>query len=82
MSRVRDTAQFVQDLVESNQRIELYCAAVTADDFAADLLLQDAVVRRLEVIGEAAKHVPQAVREQYPDVPWRSISGLRDVLIH
>ena len=82
MNRERKSAQYIQDMLESLQRIERYCAGVTAEGFAADLLLQDAVVRRLEVIGEASKHVPQEMREQYRDIPWRSIAGLRDVLIH
>ena len=69
-------------MLDCNQKIEGYRAGVTADEFAANSLLQDAVVRRLEVIGEAAKHVPQEVRARYPDIPWRTIAGLRDVLIH
>ena len=82
MSKERSVALYLQDMLESIEKIESYRVGVTADEFAANSLLQDAVVRRLEVIGEAAKHVPQAVRAGYPDVPWRRISGLRDVLIH
>ena len=86
MSKERSVALYLQDMLESIEKIESYRVGVTADEFAANSLLQDAVsnifqVRRLEVIGEAAKHVPQAVRAGYPDVPWRRISGLRDVLI-
>lgn len=82
MSDERDTLRYVQDMLACIERIENYCAGVTVREFAANLLLQDAVVRRLEVMGEAAKHVPQAVRAQNPDIPWRRIAGLRDVLIH
>ncbi len=78
----RSIALYVQDMLECIEKVEGYCAGVTADEFAANTLLQDAVFRRLEVIGEAAKHVPQAVRSRHPDIPWRRISGLRDVLIH
>lgn len=48
----------------------------------ANAQVQDAVMRRLEIIGEAAKHVPEEVRKAYPHVPWKTIVGLRDVLIH
>ena len=78
----RSVALYVEDMLECIEKIESYCAGVTADEFAADSLLQDAVFRRLEVIGEAAKHVPEAVRSRHPDFPWRRVAGLRDVLIH
>ena len=45
-------------------------------------MLQDAVVRRLEIIGEAVKHLPAEIKERNPDVPWKRIAGTRDVLIH
>ncbi len=82
MSKERSVALYVQDMVECIEKIESYRAGVTADELAANSLLQDAVVRRLEIIGEAAKHVPQEVRARYPDVPWRTMAGLRDVPIH
>jgi uncharacterized protein with HEPN domain len=52
------------------------------DDFYNNTQLQDAVLRRLEIIGEAAKNVPEEFRKQYPDIPWKQIAGMRDVLIH
>jgi len=44
--------------------------------------VQDAVMRRLEIIGEATKNIPAGFREKYPDVPWREIAGMRDILVH
>ena len=82
MREDRSVALFVQDMLESIEKIDGYRAGVTAEEFAASSLLQDAVFRRLEVIGEAAKHVPNAVRTRHPDIPWHRIAGLRDVLIH
>jgi len=51
-------------------------------EFYENPIVQDAVIRRLEIIGEAVKNIPKDIREKYPYVPWRSISGLRDILIH
>lgn len=82
MNGGRSIALYVQDMLECIERIERYCAGVTAEEFAASSQLQDAVIYRLEVMGEAAKHVPQAVRSRHPDIPWRRIAGLRGVMNH
>ena len=82
MNQERSVALYGEDMLECIEKIENYCAGATADEFAVNSFLQDAVFRRLEILGEAAKHVPQAVRARHPNVPWRRIAGLRDVLIH
>lgn len=82
MTRERDTVQYIDDMLECIEKIESYRAGVTEEEFAANTLLQDAVIRRLEIIGEAVKHVPRAVRARHPDIPWRAMTDLRNVLIH
>ncbi|MCY4436580.1 MAG: DUF86 domain-containing protein [Chloroflexi bacterium] len=82
MSEERDVGLFVQDMLTSIEKVESYLAGVDANGFEGDSLLQDAVFRRLEIVGEAAKHIPPAVRERHPDIPWQKVAGLRDVLIH
>jgi uncharacterized protein with HEPN domain len=55
---------------------------LTYERFVKDKKTVDAVVRNLEIIGEAAKHIPERVRKKYPSVPWRDMAGMRDRLIH
>lgn len=70
------------ELLEATDLVARYTADLSFDDFAANIEKQDAVVRRLSVIGEAVKGLPEAFRAQYPEVPWRSIAGARDILVH
>ena len=63
-------------------RVLRYCDGMNAEQFAADELVTDAVLRNIELLGEAAKQIPNAVRDRHPTVPWRRIAGLRDVLAH
>jgi uncharacterized protein with HEPN domain len=73
---------FLEHILESITLIEEYVDGKTEEDFSSSSQLQDSVIRRLEVIGEAVKNLPPEVRKTYSDVPWKKIAGLRDVLIH
>lgn len=78
----RDLTLYVEDMVEAVRRVSHYSAGMTREAFLADAKTVDAVVRNLEVLGEAAKHVPDEMRTRYPAVEWKKIAGMRDVLAH
>ncbi|MBU0999117.1 DUF86 domain-containing protein [Patescibacteria group bacterium] len=73
---------FLKHILESIGEIEKYTKKISRDKFFQTTQTQDAVVRRLEIIGEAVKNLPATFRNKYPDIPWKKIAGMRDVLIH
>ena len=81
MSR-RDHRLFLADMLEAIEKIERYTHGLSRKDLWQDDLVADAVVRNLEVIGEAARHVPEALRAAHPEIDWRRVVGLRNVVVH
>jgi uncharacterized protein with HEPN domain len=79
---IRDPRLYLAEMVTSTEKIHDYTRGLSLDDFTENTMVQDAVLRRLEVIGEAAKHVEDDFRDKHPEIPWRQLAGLRDVLIH
>nr|WP_124104363.1 DUF86 domain-containing protein [Thermus thermophilus] len=73
---------FLRDMLEVCEKVMRYTEGLDFDTFVRNELVYDAVLRNLEVLGEAAKKVPDPVRARYPSVEWRAIAGLRDVLAH
>jgi uncharacterized protein with HEPN domain len=73
---------YLQDILESIGHIQHFLDGVSEEEFYKNVEKQDAVLRRLEIIGEAVKHLPDEIRENYPNVPWRQIAGMRDIIIH
>jgi len=78
----RDFRDYLQDILASMLEIESFTRGMGADAFLKDRKTINAVVRSLEVIGEAAKKIPEGVRKKHPEVPWKRMAGMRDKLIH
>lgn len=81
MSDRTDTA-LLSDILQAIQRVLEYTAGMTYEAFVADTKTQDAVIRNLEIVGEAAKNLSRELRARYRDAPWKSMAGVRDRLVH
>lgn len=78
----RDYRVYLDDILEAVARIREYTAGLGFAGFAQDRKTLDAVVRNLEIVGEAVKGVPPTIRDQCPGIEWKKIAGLRDILVH
>ena len=73
---------YLKDILEAINKIEKYTQNIGEVKFYASDIVIDVVIRNLEIIGEATKKLPQEIKETYPQVPWKDMAGMRDVLIH
>src|SRR4030042_7004886 len=78
----RDYKVYLEDIVEAIRKIQFFTTGLSIQTFPSDVKTFDAVIRNLEIVGEAIKRVPEEIRLRYPDVEWRKIAGLRDILAH
>ena len=78
----RGPQEYLVDMREAIVRIQSYTAEITYGQFLADSKTQDAVVRNIDILGEAAKHLPAALTHAHPEVEWKAIAGMRDKLVH
>ena len=82
MTAKRDDMVYVDDILDSLGRIKKYCEDVRKDDFMENDMLRDAVVRNLEIIGEAASRLSESFRDGHKELEWRKIIGMRNRIIH
>lgn len=78
----RDWDLRIKDILESIAKISRYTEGITFEVFSADEMIIDAVIRNIAVIGEAARNIPVEIQEQYPQIPWDEICGMRNIVIH
>ena len=78
----RDDSIYLQHILDAIAKVQIYLLAIDEASFFTDSLVQDGVIRQIEIIGEATKRLSGEVRARYADVPWDDIAGMRDKLIH
>jgi len=78
----RDLRDYLQDILDAVDDVESFVGNLTYEEFIHDRKTLNAVIRSIEVIGEASKKLPDALKAKYSELPWREITGMRDKLIH
>lgn len=79
---IKDPQVFLKHILDSITWIEKDVRGLSKEDFIVNVPIQDAVIRRIEIIGEAVRNIPADFKKTYPVTPWQNISGMRDKLIH
>jgi uncharacterized protein with HEPN domain len=79
---MKDNLAFIEHILLCIEKIQEYTKDLTVEDFNNSELIQDAVIRNIEIIGEATKKISKDLKSQYPEIPWKEMSGMRDKLIH
>ena len=82
MKLERDFMDYLQDILDSIVKIDKFTRGMNLLEFEKDDKTIYAVIRAIEILGEASKKIPDQIKDKYPDIPWREISGMRDKLIH
>jgi uncharacterized protein with HEPN domain len=79
---MRDYTLYLKDILAAIESIESFIAGMDLDTFQTDDKTTSAVIRKLEIIGEAVKQIPEELRQKHSQVPWKEMAGMRDKLIH
>ncbi len=78
----RDCRDYLEDIIDSVIDIDQFIRGMDFETFAEDKKTINAVIRSLEVIGEATKNIPESIKKKYPSIPWKTMAGMRDKMIH
>ncbi len=80
--KARDYRDYLRDILVAVTDVESFVQGLTYEEFIKDRKTLNAVVRSIEIIGEASKNIPEQIKEKYQDLPWKQMAGMRDKLIH
>jgi len=78
----KDPGVLLEHIQECIDLIENYSDGIAEAEFMKSVSLQDMIIRRIEIIGEAVKNLPDELKKEHPEIPWRDIAGLRDIVVH
>lgn len=78
----RDEMLYLRHILDAINTVEEYLQGVSESQFSNTQLLQDGVIRQIEIVGEAVRHISKHIRKTYPEIPWQDVAGMRDKLIH
>jgi uncharacterized protein with HEPN domain len=73
---------YINHIIETVQIIESYIVGISLDDFIGNRMLCDAVLRNLQILSESTQKISQEIKDKYGNIPWRDISGFRNILVH
>jgi len=78
----REIGDYIEDILEAMTNVIEFTKGMSYEEFVKDTKTVYAVIRALEIVGEAVKNIPEDIRKKYPDIPWRSMAGMRDKVTH
>jgi len=79
---IKNDQVYLEHIIEAISKIENFVTGITKSDFDRNLMIQDAVIRNFEIIGEVTKRISRQFTQSHPEIPWQDMAGMRDKLIH